>query len=94
MEGFGLSTIESLACGTPVLGTPTGGTPEILRQISPDYILPGTRPEDIAAGIIAQLPHLSKLELRDEMRAFAETHSWKKIADPVEELFVRLVESK
>lgn len=26
LEGFGLITVESLACGTPVLGTPYGGT--------------------------------------------------------------------
>ncbi|PIX47674.1 MAG: hypothetical protein COZ57_07735 [Armatimonadetes bacterium CG_4_8_14_3_um_filter_66_20] len=30
LEGFGLATIESLACGTPVIGTQVGATPEIL----------------------------------------------------------------
>jgi glycosyltransferase involved in cell wall biosynthesis len=29
-ETFGMVTIESLACGTPVLGSNAGGTPEIL----------------------------------------------------------------
>lgn len=30
-ETFGMVTIESLACGTPVLGSNAGGTPEILN---------------------------------------------------------------
>ena len=30
-ETFGMVTIESLACGTPVLGSNAGGTPEILK---------------------------------------------------------------
>src|SRR5438132_854951 len=35
LEGFGLVTVEALACGTPVLGTPVGATPEILRARCP-----------------------------------------------------------
>jgi len=31
-ETFGMVTIESLACGTPVLGSNAGGTPEILEN--------------------------------------------------------------
>jgi len=30
LEGFGLSTLESLACGTPVIATPVGANPEII----------------------------------------------------------------
>ena len=32
-EGFGLATAEALACGTPVLGTPVGATPELLEPL-------------------------------------------------------------
>ncbi|MDG1776688.1 MAG: glycosyltransferase family 4 protein [Crocinitomicaceae bacterium] len=31
-ETFGMVTIESLACGTPVIGSNAGGTPEILQN--------------------------------------------------------------
>src|SRR5207249_11624167 len=33
LEGFGLVTVEALACGTPVLGTPVGATPEVLSGL-------------------------------------------------------------
>ena len=33
-EGFGLITVESLAAGTPVVVTPVGGLPEVVRPLS------------------------------------------------------------
>jgi glycosyltransferase involved in cell wall biosynthesis len=38
LEGFGLSTAEALACGTPVIGTPVGAIPELLGPIDPALI--------------------------------------------------------
>ncbi len=35
LEGFGLTTLESLACGTPVLVTPVGGLTEVVGPLAP-----------------------------------------------------------
>ena len=51
LEGFGLVTVEALACGTPVVGTPIAATPEILRGIDPILLTAGTRAEDIAKSL-------------------------------------------
>lgn len=55
LEGFGLVTVEALACGTPVLGTPVGATPEILRGIDPALLTGGTQAEAIAESLRAIL---------------------------------------
>jgi glycosyltransferase involved in cell wall biosynthesis len=55
LEGFGLTTLESLACGTPVLVTPVGGLPEAIRPLAPSCILPGAKPDQIAEGLDAYL---------------------------------------
>src|SRR5438128_11817878 len=51
LEGFGLVTVEALARGTPVLGTPVGATPEILRALCPTLVFRGTAPEVMAEGL-------------------------------------------
>jgi glycosyltransferase involved in cell wall biosynthesis len=70
LEGFGLSTIESLACGTPVIGTPIGATPEILMKIDERLIFKGKKAEDIASGIETVLNgriEIDKLRKRGRM---------------------------
>jgi glycogen(starch) synthase len=39
LEGFGLSAIESLAAGTPVLVTPVGGLPEVVGALDESLVL-------------------------------------------------------
>ena len=55
LEGFGLIVVESLAAGTPVLGTPIGGIPEILRPFSEDLVFAGIEPQQLAQGMIEAL---------------------------------------
>jgi glycosyltransferase involved in cell wall biosynthesis len=51
LEGFGLSTAESLAVGTPALVTPGGANPEVVRDLHPLLVASGCRSEDLAASI-------------------------------------------
>ena len=50
-EGFGLTTAEALACGTPVVGTPVGATPELLGPLDPRLLAGGTSPAELAEAI-------------------------------------------
>ena len=51
LEGFGLVTVEALACGRPVLGTPIGATPELLRPLEPSLLFRDASVAGIADGI-------------------------------------------
>jgi len=72
-EGFGMSTVESLASGTPVLGTAVGATPEILTALDPALVVESADPDRLAAGIEGALPRLGP-ELRARSRDYALHH--------------------
>jgi glycosyltransferase involved in cell wall biosynthesis len=50
-EGFGMVTIEALASGTPVVGTPAGATPELLEPLDPRLVTRDSDPNSLAVAI-------------------------------------------
>ena len=87
LEGFGLVTLESMACGTPVLGTNIGGTKEILLPFHSQFLFKNSSPESIADGIEAVINRYSidqngYKNLRSGCRQYVEkTYSWKRHID-------------
>jgi glycogen synthase len=51
LEGFGLSAVESLAAGTPVLVTPVGGLPEVVRDLDSRLVTRGFDARALADAI-------------------------------------------
>jgi glycogen synthase len=81
LEGFGLITIESLAAGTPVLVTPVGGLPEVVRGLSPELILPEVGPRALAEGIANALTGALVMPGEAACRTYVREHfDWPVIA--------------
>lgn len=51
LEGFGLTTLESLAAGTPCLVTPVGGLPEAVSGLSNQLVITGTGEAALARSL-------------------------------------------
>jgi glycosyltransferase involved in cell wall biosynthesis len=70
LEGFGLTVLESLACGTPVVATDVGGLREVLGRIDPTCVVPAGDVGALAERLAGTLPD------RTSCRAAAEHSSW------------------
>jgi glycosyltransferase involved in cell wall biosynthesis len=80
-EGFGMIAIESLAAGTPVLATPVGGIPEILKPFCEDLLFEGCSVEQLVRGITEALSHQRLLPTSEVCQAYIrENYAWDKIA--------------
>lgn len=94
LEGFGLATVESLACGTPVMGTRSGATPELLEPLDPHLLF---EPDDVA-GLTQKLEKVLQqpalLPGREKCRLYAgERFSWDLPVDKFEAVLKQLTEA-
>ena len=95
LEGFGLIVIESLAAGTPVLGTPIGGIPEILRPFSNDLVLEGCEVEHLEQGIIQALDGTRSLPTDQACHTYVrERFAWPIIAKQLQTIYAAAAEGK
>jgi glycosyltransferase involved in cell wall biosynthesis len=88
LEGFGLITIESLAAGTPVLGTPVDSLPEILGPLSPDLVLEGSSTAHLAKGIGEVLSGQRQLPDQATCEAYVRAHyTWPVVAQKIKAVY-------
>ncbi len=89
LEGFGLTTAESLACGTPALVTPVGANPELVSALHPLLVAPDASEHGLAAGILRLLERPEAL-VETRARARDVVHpawSWSAVATRFRELY-------
>jgi glycosyltransferase involved in cell wall biosynthesis len=92
-EPFGLTPLESMACGTPVIGADVGGIRYTVCDGETGYLVPPNDPEALAdrlARILTEPRHRQALAHAGLCRA-REHFSWPGVARTVEELYEEVV---
>ncbi|HKO31868.1 MAG TPA: glycosyltransferase [Nitrospiraceae bacterium] len=100
LEGFGLVTVEALACGTSVVGTPVGAIPEVLSTIDPMLVTEGTDGASLAKTLrlvlnrFREVPH-ERTRLSKKGREVVERrYNWVAHTADLDRLFVSLLKAR
>ncbi len=83
-ESFGLTALESLACGTPVVATDVGAFKSVIRQGETGYVVKDNAPCRLADKIALLLDRPSPdTESTLSIRASVSQFSWPNIAETI-----------
>jgi glycosyltransferase involved in cell wall biosynthesis len=84
-EGFGLPILESMACGTPVIGTPAGAAPTLIGE-GGGVLVPMDDPEAMADAIVkvVGLRDSEWKAMSDAALATASRNRWESSIDKFE----------
>lgn len=89
-EGFGLTPIEALACGTPVICSTLAAYREVLKNHA--SFVPPQQPELLAKTIIDLMKDEDKRKrLVKDARPLLDLYTWKTVVDRVESIYAELV---
>lgn len=85
-EGFGVSFIEAMALGTPVVTCPVGGIPDFVTDGETGMLVPAEDVEALSNAICYAFKHEENMiAIAKKARALVEErYDWEKIVDAVE----------
>jgi UDP-glucose:(heptosyl)LPS alpha-1,3-glucosyltransferase len=91
-EAFGMSILEGMACGIPVVTTPNAGVSSLISPGENGFVVSGS--VELASALTRLLDPSLRRTLGAAARKTAENHSWEKVADAYESLFYGVMERK
>lgn len=90
-EALGLTTLESLACGTPVAGARSGATAELLARDGVGTTFEPADPAGAAEAILAALDLADRPDTRERCRQAALPYAWPEVTSLVLERYRALL---
>ncbi len=88
-EGFGVSFVEAMACGVPVITCPSGGIVDFVVNGETGILVQPDKPDELANAMISVLRDRGKLNnlKKNALHMVRTRYSWEKIVDKVEEAY-------
>lgn len=85
-EGFGLTPVEALGCGTPVIASTMPAFKEVLQKYA--YFVEPKQPQLLAQQFIQFFKNIDQgKQLVKDAQAFIQRYTWKNVGDLVENVY-------
>jgi glycosyltransferase involved in cell wall biosynthesis len=93
-EPFGITPVEAMACGTPVVGTAVGGIKTTVVDGETGYLVPPNDPEALAEKLawLKRHPHIAQRLGWAGMRRAYQQYTWRNIAAQIADAYESVLE--
>ncbi len=95
-EPFGITPLEAMACGTPVVGANVGGIKFTVRDGETGYLVPAKNPSALAERIayLYQNPKLLGVLSRQAVRRVHDLFTWQRVAGAMSALYEQVLTAR